>query len=384
MHELREMVNALQQQNYIDVAKSFRNFQYIEGKAKFVSAHEIEVNGQVYRAQNFLIATGSRPRIIPFKGIDKVDVLTNRQLFNLDELPKTLAVIGAGPIGIEMAQAFAHFGSKVVVIEREPQLLPQVDQEIAEELQKALETEGIEFFLAANIVELRQETTHKTVKVEHNGSTYEISADQILMATGVIPNTDGLDLDKIGVETDARGFVKTNKFLQSTQPHIYAAGDVAGNDFLETIAAKEGYIAATNIFEGNSQWINYDHVPHAVFTSPQVATVGFSEKKYLKTHESCECRILDLKTIPKALALKEQTGVIKMMIDPETEKIVGVSIVSNMAADLIHEATIAVKFGLTLNDIIDTVHVFPTMSEGLKRVAQAFKINVHAMTCCVV
>ncbi len=382
MDEVRQMVHHLRKSNYVEVAETFTNFTYVEGKAKFVTPTEIEVNGKRYTGKKFVIATGSRPRIIPFEGIDEVETLTSREIFSLDELPKHLVVIGGGAIGLEMAQAFTHFGSTVTVVERMPHILPNADPEIAHELQKALEKEGIRFILNASVKRLQKsETGEKIVQIE---GREPIACSHILMAVGITPNTDTLDLQKAGVQTDHRGFVKINKFLQTTQPHIYAAGDVAGTMFLETIAAKEGYFAAHNALMGNQKWIDYLKVPLAVFTTPQVAMVGYTEKEYLKSHDDCYCRTLDLATIPKAQALKEQYGIIKMMVDPETDKVVGVSIVSNLAADLIHEATMTVKYGLTVDDIIDTVHVFPTMSEGLKRVAQAFRINVQKMSCCVV
>ncbi len=382
MEEVEVMVLGLRQSNYVDVANGFSNFTYIEGQASFVSPTEIEVNGTRYSGQKFVIATGSRPRVVPIEGLDEVEVLTSRSIFSLRELPEHLVIIGGGAIGLEMAQAFRHFGSEVTVIERLPQLLPTADVEIADELQKALEEEGIRFHLNATVTRFSK-GEDGSVLVHVDGLS-PISCTHVLMAIGVKPNTDNLNLELAGVEVDNRGFVVVNKFLQTTQPHIYAAGDVAGNLFLETVAAKEGYFAAHNALLGNEKWIDYKSVPLAVFTSPQVAMVGYSEKAYLQDHEDCYCRTLDLSTIPKAQALKEQNGLIKMMVDPDTDKVVGVSIVSDLAADLIHEAVLAVKHGLTIDDLIDTVHVFPTMSEGLKRVAQAFRINVNKMSCCVV
>ncbi len=382
MDEVRKMVLQLRKSNYIDVSSSFSNFSYVEGHAKFVSPTEIEVNGTKYSGKKFVISTGSRPRIIPFKGLDEVETLTSREIFNLKDLPEHLVIIGAGAIGLEMAQVFRHFGSEVTVIERMPQILPNTDPEIAIELQNSLEEEGIQFLLNASITQLKNDSDGKKIVMVEGQPP--IICSHILIAVGVTPNTDGLNLSTIGVDTDKKGFIKVNKFLQTSQPHIYAAGDVAGNMFLETIAAKEGYFAAHNALLKNEKWINYNTVPLAVFTTPQVAMVGYTEKEYLKSHISCYCRTLDLSTIPKAQALKNQTGLIKMMVDPMTNVIVGVSIVSDMAADLIHEATLAVKYGLTIDDIIDTVHVFPTMSEGLKRVAQSFKIDVQKMSCCVV
>ncbi len=381
--EKHKLVSGLRKSNYIDVSTTFKGVEIIEGRGKFISPNEIKVNKNIYSAKNFIIATGSRPKIIPFKGIDKVPYITNRELLSIEELPKKLIVIGAGPIGLELAQAFTHFGSKVIVLEKESQILPRIDREIANELQKNLEDEGIQIKLNVNIEELSKDNGDKIVSTTIDYKKALFIGDEILISIGVTPNSDCLDLEKGGAKVGKGGFIEVNKELQTSQPHIYAVGDVVGNAFLETVAAKEGYIAASNLFQGTHKSINYEAVPQAIFTSPQVAVVGLSEDEFIKKYGSCNCRTIDVATIPKAQALKETRGMIKMLVHPETDLILGVSIVSPMAADLIHEATLAVKFKMTVDDIIDTVHVFPTISEGIKRVAQAFKRDITIMSCCV-
>jgi mercuric reductase len=171
--------------------------------------------------------------------------------------------------------------------------------------------------------------------------------------------------------------------MQTSAPHVWAAGDVVGKAFLETVAAKEGYLAAGNALEGTLKSIDYDSVPKAVFTDPQVASVGVTEVGLMKRINACSCRTVEIAQVPKAQAIKETRGLVKMVIHPETEVIVGVHMVAPMAADLIHEAALAVKFKLTVDDIVDTVHVFPTIGEAIKRVAQSFKRDISTMSCCV-
>jgi mercuric reductase len=192
-----------------------------------------------------------------------------------------------------------------------------------------------------------------------------------------------MGLEAAGVEVDARGFVKVNEELRTSVSHIWAAGDVVGKTFLETVAAKEGNIAASNALEGTKRAIDYDSVPKAVFTDPQVASVGLTEEEYMRRYNVCSCRTVEIAQVPKARAIKETRGLVKMTIHPETQVIAGVHMVAPMAAELIHEAALAVKFKLSLDDIIDTVHVFPTMSEALKLVAQSFKRDISKMSCCV-
>ena len=180
-----------------------------------------------------------------------------------------------------------------------------------------------------------------------------------------------------------RGFVRVDEHYQTTNPNVSAAGDCIGRKPLETVAAKEGSLAAENALTGAQKSINYDHVPHAVFTNPQFASVGITEEEEMRRFNACACRTIYMDAVPKAEAIKETRGAFKMVIHPENSKVLGVHIVSPYAADLIHEATLAVKFGLTVDDIIDTVHVFPTLSEGIKRLAQAFTRDISSMACCV-
>ena len=211
----------------------------------------------------------------------------------------------------------------------------------------------------------------------------EIVAEELLLAAGLRANTADLGLEKAGVKTNEGGFIQVNQHYQTDNPDVYAAGDCIGKMPLETVAAKEGSLAAENALTVPVRTINYEHVPRAVFTNPQVASVGITEEEEMRRFNACSCRTIYMDAVPKAEAIKEDRGVFKMVIHPRSSKILGVHIVSPNAAELIHEATLAVKFGLTVDDIIDTVHVFPTLSEGIKRVAQAFTRDVSQMSCCV-
>ena len=385
IREKRRLVAALRDSNYSDVLASFNGqVELVEGRARFVSDHEVEVNRRRLSGRKFLIATGSRPSILPFPGIDTVAYLTNRTAMDLEEQPASMIVIGAGPIGLEIGQMFLHFGTKVTVLEKIPQILPRVEPEVAEELQRALEGEGMEIRCACEIIRVWQKGNTRFVEADVMGERRTFEADALLLATGVVPNSDDLGLEHAGVRIDRRGFIEVNEFLETSAPGIYAAGDVVGKALLETVAAKEGATAAANALAGVKKTINYEHIPAAVFTNPQVATVGLTEEQEMERFGACSCRTVEVARVPKAQAVKETRGLIKMVIHPENSKILGVHIVAPMAADLIHEATLAVKFGLTVDDIIDTVHVFPTLSEGIKLAAQAFTRDISVMSCCIV
>ncbi|MBI3009077.1 MAG: FAD-dependent oxidoreductase, partial [Candidatus Omnitrophica bacterium] len=198
-----------------------------------------------------------------------------------------------------------------------------------------------------------------------------------------VGNSKGLGLENIGVEFDKNGFVKVNKYLETSKPNIYAAGDIIGAPWLETIAAKEGNIAVQNAFKDSKTEMDFANIPYAVFTSPQVASVGMKEFEYLEKYGRCLCSTVRMDRVPKAKAIKDIDGLIFMVLDHNTKKIVGVHIVSSLASEIIHEATLAIRSGFTIDDIIDTVHVFPTFSEAIKIAAQSFKHDAKRMSCCV-
>jgi mercuric reductase len=393
MEEKSELIAALRQKNYANVLEHLDGVDLVEARAHFVGPRQVEAAGQVYEADKIIIATGSSTKPLPVPGLDQVQWLNNVTAMELHERPGSMVVIGAGPLGLEFAQMFSHFGTRVTVLEAMDQILPSHEPEIAAELQRSLEEEGIEFRVGITVNNVAERDGKKVVSIRGGQgarrrrslatTVEEIIADELLLAAGVRANTSGLDLEKAGVSTGPNGFIQVDQYYQTDNPDVFAAGDCIGKMALETVAAKEGSMAAENAFTIPVRTINYDHVPSAVFTNPQVASVGLSEGEEMRRFNACSCRTIYMDVVPKAEAIKEDRGVFKMVIHPRSSKVLGVHIVSPHAADLIHEATLAVKFGLTVDDIIDTVHVFPTLSEGIKRVAQAFTRDVSQMSCCV-
>ena len=293
-----------------------------------------------------------------------------------------MIIVGGRALALEFAQMYAHFGTRVTVLQRSQRILPEDEPEISNELTRVLSAEGIEIYTGVQVKEVSQKDGVKIVNCVLKDVEREFEAQQILMGTGRKPNTRGIGLDLAGVETE-KDFIKTNEFLQTTNPDIYAAGDCASPMMLETLAAKMGNIAVRNAFENARLSINSREVPSVVFTNPQVAKVGYTEEEYSAKTHACACRTIPMSLVPKAHVIGDTRGVIKMVIDPNTLRIVGVHVVSSLAAEMIHEATLAVKFGLTINDLIGTVHVFPTLSEAIKLVAQSFLKDVSKLSCCV-
>lgn len=377
------LIGAMRAEKYEKVLAALENVALYQGTARFISPHEIEVDGTTIQGEKFLIATGSSPQIIPFPGINEIDYLTSKEALSLSELPDSMIIIGGRAVALEFAQMYARFGTKVTILQRSLRLIPEHEPLLGEALRRYLEDEGISIYTGVEVKRLQREGSATAIEFVTEGHSHTISGDKLLMATGVKGNTAELGLEAAGVEIGKGGFVKTNKFLRTTAPHIFAAGDVAGTLQLETVAAKAGKIATENALLGTEQHIDYDQVPAAIFTSPEVATVGLTEEEAEKRYGTCACRVLWTKDVPKARAVNDTQGLIKMVVSPDSGKVLGVHLLASRAADIIHEAALAVKFGLTVDDIIDTLHVFPTMSEAIKLVAQSFRRDVSRMSCCV-
>lgn len=378
-----KMVAAARERNYARVLEALDGVEYLEGRARFTGPRQIEVDGKAYEAPKVLMATGSSTKPLPVPGLDEVGWLNNVTAMQLERLPASLVVIGGGPLGLEFAQMFARFGTRVTVLEAVSQLLPRHEPEVAAALRRSLEAEGIVIHTGIRVVSVVRRGDDKVVAFEEEGVRHEATGEELLLATGVRANTKDLALERAGIQPGRDGFIPVDPYYRTVNPDVYAAGDCVGRMALETVAAKEGALATENALTVPVRSLNYDHVPHAVFTDPQVASVGLTEAEEMRRFNACSCRTVTMDAVPKALAINENRGLFKMVVHPRSSKVLGMHIVAPHAADLIHEAVVAIKFGLTLDDLIDTVHVFPTLSEGVKRAAQAFTRDVSVMACCV-
>jgi len=382
MEQKDKLVRKFRKEKYADLVEGLENVTYIEGKGKFISKNAVEVNGKKIEGDKFIIAVGAKSSIIPVKGLETIDYLTNEEALDLKELPKTLCVVGGRALGLEFAQMFSHFGTKVTVLQRSDRIIPEEEPEISDLLKQYLEEENIDIYTGMSINSVRKSGSRKIVSFSSGGKTKEIEVDHILFATGRKPNTDGMNLEKAGVELDEKGFIKVDNKMQTSAKHVWAAGDVIGEPMLETIAAKEGAVAVENAFTKNKKKINFSEVPRAVFTYPEVASVGLTDAEAIGKGIKCRCRVIPFSFVPKSHIIGDIRGVIKIVANNKTKQIVGVHILAPHAADLIHEGALAVKFKLTVDDIIDTVHVFPTLSEAIKLASQSFYKDVRKLSCC--
>lgn len=377
-----DMVLAARKMNYHDVIEALGTVRLVEGRATFVGPKEVKANGERYSGERVVIATGARTAIPPVPGLAEAEPLTNVTALDLERLPSSLAVIGGGPLGLEFAQVFARAGAGVVAVELMGRILPQHEPEVSEALARLLQNEGMTIKVGCKLQRVEGKPG-KEIRLYDSGGCVA-TAERVLAATGIRPNTDNMGLENAGVQLDKRGFIEVSERFETSVPGVYAAGDVTGKMPLETVAAKQGFYAAHNALTGESKTINYDLVPNAVFTDPQVASVGWTEERMMKELGTCWCRTVPMEWLPKAYAAGDLRGLAKLVVHPETRKILGAHAVAVNAAEIIHVPVLAIKAGMTIDDLIDTVHCFPTFAEVWKLCAQSFDRDPDTMSCCIV
>jgi pyruvate/2-oxoglutarate dehydrogenase complex dihydrolipoamide dehydrogenase (E3) component len=338
------------------------------GQATFTDEHTVELEGRPITAKTWVIATGSSPAVAPIDGLNKTPYLTNRDIFSLEKLPKSLIILGAGPIGIEMAQAFNRLGSFVTVVDMGSQVLNKEDQDMADQVQKILAAEGVSFQLNTSILKVFQNGAEKTVTLKGSDETiYQISADSILVAMGRSPNVADLGLDQIGVEYDRFG-VKVDQRLRSSRKHIYAAGDVNGGYQFTHVAGYEGGIVVSNAVFHLPRKTDYTWLPWCTYTEPELASIGMNEKTARENGINPRVWIEPFTANDRSLAENQTEGRIKLLLD-QKDKPIGVQILGPRAGDLISEWVAALSAGAKLSTIAGAIHPYPTLGEINKKVA---------------
>ncbi len=376
-----ELVSQMRQEKYINLIDEY-GFDLIRDEASFVDEKTIQVNGEHITAKSFLIATGANPAVPDIPGLKDVDYLTSTTALELKEVPKRLAVIGSGYIAAELGQMFHNFGTDVTLMQRSERLFKTYEPEVSDAIDEALREQGINLITGVTYQKVEQNGDTKSVTIEVNGEKQVIEADQILVATGRKPNTESLNLEAASVKTGKKGEVLTNEFLQTTNDRIYAAGDVTLGSQFVYVAAYEGGIVADNALGVTKRKIDLRFVPGVTFTNPSIATVGLTEQQAKAKGYDVKTSILPLDAVPRALVNQETTGVYKLIVDGQTRKLIGAHIVSENAGDVIYTATLAVQFGLTIDDLTNSFAPYLTMAEGLKLAALTFDKDVSKLSCC--
>lgn len=372
---------------YWDILEAHPKITYLEGQAKFVSNAELRVNGTFLKAPKFVIATGSSAFIPPIEGIEQVKYLTSTEALELKDLPKSMLVIGANAIGLELAQMFAHVGVDVTIHEVAGRIAPYEEPELSEALAKYLTEEGLTICTCTKVLKARQDGKQITVTAQMpDGKTQEFVAEALLIATGRRPSTQGFGLERAGVTLTKRGGIQVDDEMKTSASNIWAAGDcvdcACASQFVY-IAATHGAVAAQNAIDDCChRKVDYSVIPHAIFTTPEVAGVGLTEEQAKAQGLKVRTSILDFHWVPRAWLSLDERGLIKMIAEEGSGRILGVHLVAAHAGELIHEATLAIKHRMTIQDLIDTLHVYPTLSEALRICAQGFFKDATKLSCC--
>ncbi len=387
-----ELVHGYRKKKYESLTGG--QFTIEKGHVEFVDDHSVQVDGKRITGEKILIATGSRPVIPNIEGLRDVPYLTSDLLTNDDEpmelweLPRSLIILGGGYIALELGQMFHRFGAEVAIVQRSGQLLAHgYEPEVGQAISEVFEKEGIKIITSAVVHSVRQDGKEVIVNIETGDQRRELRAEKLIVATGRRPNSDRIAIEKAGVELGNEGQVRVDAFLRTNVPHIFAGGDVIGREvgslMATPVGSQDGGIIAHNAFaDGEPRRVNHRVIPRTIFTDPQVATVGVTEEEAIAAGNDCWCNTVPMSLVPRAGAIRDTNGLIKMVADRDTEEVLGVSMVGNSAGEVIHEAAMAMRFHAKISDFIDLLHVYPTMAEALKIVAISRRKDPAKLSCC--
>ena len=406
------LVGELREAKYADVLASYPGVARLDGRARLLAGDAGADGGgrgvrvrvgdgpaaREHLARKVIVASGSAPAMPPIAGIDTVDALDSTSAMALEALPESLIVLGGGPVGVELGQTFARFGVKVAIVQRGPHLLPGEDPEIAEALHEAFAAEGIEVHTGTEAIRVERvregEGPEAVVHVRQGRLEGQLRAERVLVATGRRPNTRDLGLEDVGVALSPTGYVQVDPTLRTTNPDIYAAGDVTGGPGYVYVAAAGGRVAAENALKAlhatgspgtasdDPRELDLSVVPNVTFTAPQVASVGLTEAAARAAGYHVDVGVLDMADVPRALVSYDRRGLVKLVSEAASGRILGVHAAAPNAGEFMGEATLAIRFGLTAKDLSDTLHPYLTWGESVKLVAQGGSAGVQKLSCC--
>ena len=342
------------------------------GEARFVGRDAAEVDGKRLNFSRALVATGARPAAPPIPGLAESGFLTNETVFSLTELPRRLAVIGAGPIGCELAQAFRRFGSEVWLLEALTQILPREDRDAARIVERAIVSDGVELLTGCKVASVGRGAAGRIVRLEHRGASREIEVDEILVTAGRAPNVEEIGLEAAGVEYDRKTGVRVNDYLQTSNPHIFAAGDVCSAlQFTHLSDAHARIVIRNALFFGRDRASSLT-IPWCIYTDPEIAHVGLGEAEAAARGVAIRTFAQEMSAVDRAVLDGETAGVAKIHVREGTDQIVGATIVAAHAGEIISELTLAIAAGIGLGRIAGVIHPYPTQAEAIKKIADAY------------
>jgi pyruvate/2-oxoglutarate dehydrogenase complex dihydrolipoamide dehydrogenase (E3) component len=343
------------------------------GHAHFLSSRQVQVDQEVLESERIFIDTGTRPHPPKLSGLDTIDYLTNESLMEIREVPEHLLILGGGYIGLEFGQMFRRFGSLVTIVHRGSQILSQEDEDVARELQKALENEGIVFRLNSNSVQVEKRARQIALTLEVAGHSETITGSHLLAATGRRPNTDNLGLDKAGVELDGRGYIKVNSRLETGVAGIWALGDVKGGPAFTHISYNDYQIIFGNLVEQKNLSIANRYVPYALFTDPQLGRVGMTEKDARASGQKLKIGAYAMSRVARAIERDETAGLMKLIVNAETDRILGAAILSSEGGEIVQILGALMLAGAPYTVLKGAVYIHPTLAEGFFGLMESVK-----------
>jgi mercuric reductase len=333
-------------------------------------------------AEHFLVATGSTPWVPPIPGLAEAGYLTSTTALELEELPASMIVLGGGAIGLELGQLFARLGVRVTIVEALPRLAPAEETEISAVLDGVLRAEGIVTSPGTVVTAVRRDSSGVTVTGTRDGQPIELHAERLLVATGRRPATTGLNLDAVGGTAGPGGEIEVDAHLRTAHPRIWAAGDVTGQPQFVYVAANHGAIAAENALDDADRTVDYRALPRVTFTAPGIASVGLTEAQAIEHGYACDCRLLPLAHVPRAIVDRDTRGLIKLVADARTGRLLGAHVAAHAAGEVIAAAVYALANQMTVQQMAELWCPYLTMAEGLKLAAQAFTRDISRLSCC--
>jgi len=374
------LVERLRQTKYVDLLDEY-GVEFRSAQARLADANTVLVDEEPVTAEAILVAAGARPAVPPIPGLEETGYLTSTSALELAEPPPRLAVLGAGPVGLELGQMLGNFGSEVTFVARRD-VAPRAEPEVSAALGEVLERDGHRVLAPAVTAEVVAEDGEKVLRGSSDGEPFELRADEILVATGRTPNTEGLGLEELGVELDPSGAILVDAGQRTNVPSIYAAGDVTVQPRFVYVAAAAGAAAAENALGSGGERLDFSALPRIIFTSPAAAQAGLTEAEAHEHGLEVETTTLPLEAVPRALVNGDTRGLFKLVAEAGSGRLLGASILAAGAPDVIQSAVLAIERGMTVNELSGTWAPYLPMAEGLKLAAQTFKRDVTKLSCC--
>ena len=350
---------------------SSAGFETYDGEASLVDAQTVKVGEEELTAERILIATGSRTAIPPIQGVEEIDWVDHVSALELTELPESLLVVGAGPVGLEFAQIFARFGSRVTIVQSPGRISPRSDGQAADVLQAALEADGIEVILSSRVKAVARDGDEivATVAPKDGDGVRELRVTHVLLASGRVPNVEALRLEELGIERDRMGIL-IDEHMRTGVDGIWAAGDVTGRHQFTPIAQYQARIAVDDMFGGDAPEADYSVLPTAIFTEPELAGVGLTEEEAQEQGIEHEIVVHDIKYVQRSSYKDQKLGLYKVLYDPGSRRVLGLHVVAPGGSDVVQGFSLALRLDVTVDDLARMHHVFPTFGEGLKAAAE--------------